>query len=130
MCPSAHRCRGQAAGSSLNKTHGQSQARCEVPCIHKEKLLSTNLSSLFILFCSVCVLCFPAVWIFSDKRAYATETDIKCVAVTEQPDPVYFHWKFGDGPEIKTTSRIYKKRYRLPDKYFMFFCFIYFRITN
>lgn len=70
------------------------------------------------------MLCFPAVWIFSDKRAYATETDIKCVAVTEQPDPVYFHWKFGDGPEKTTTSRIYKKRYRLPDKYFFF---IYFR---
>ncbi|XP_073686658.1 polycystin-1-like protein 1 [Garra rufa] len=58
-----------------------------------------------------------AVWIFSDKRAYATETDIKFVAVTEGPDPLYFHWQFGDGPEIKTSSRIYKKRYRLPDKY-------------
>uniref|UniRef100_A0A673G3S9 Polycystic kidney disease 1 like 1 n=1 Tax=Sinocyclocheilus rhinocerous TaxID=307959 RepID=A0A673G3S9_9TELE len=104
---------------NLNKIHRQSQARCEVPCIPKEKLLScTNLSSLFILFHSVCVLCFPAVWIFSDKRAYASETDIQFVAVTEEPDPLYFHWKFGDGPEIKTTSRIYKKRYRLPDKYF------------
>ncbi|XP_042607838.1 polycystic kidney disease 1 like 1 [Cyprinus carpio] len=58
-----------------------------------------------------------AVWIFSDKRAYASETDIQFVAVTEEPDPLYFHWKFGDGPEIKTTSRIYKKRYLLPDKY-------------
>uniref|UniRef100_A0A8C1U2C3 Uncharacterized protein n=1 Tax=Cyprinus carpio TaxID=7962 RepID=A0A8C1U2C3_CYPCA len=67
---------------------------------------------------SVCVLCFSAVWIFSDKRAYASETDIQFVAVTEEPDPLYFHWKFGDGPEIKTTSRIYKKRYLLPDKYF------------
>ncbi|XP_050953668.1 polycystic kidney disease 1 like 1 isoform X2 [Labeo rohita] len=57
------------------------------------------------------------VWIFSDTRAYATETDIKFVAVTEGPDPLYFYWQFGDGPEIKTTSRIYKKRYRLPDKY-------------
>ncbi|XP_067290401.1 polycystin-1-like protein 1 [Pseudorasbora parva] len=58
-----------------------------------------------------------AVWIFSDKRAYATQTDIKFVAVTEAPDPLNFYWRFGDGPEIKTTSRIFKKRYRLPDKY-------------
>ncbi|XP_043083010.1 polycystic kidney disease 1 like 1 [Puntigrus tetrazona] len=58
-----------------------------------------------------------AIWIFSDKWAYATETDITFVAVTEEPDPLYFHWTFGDGPEIKTTSKIYKKRYRLPDKY-------------
>ncbi|XP_056110015.1 polycystic kidney disease 1 like 1 [Rhinichthys klamathensis goyatoka] len=58
-----------------------------------------------------------AVWIFSDKRAYATQTDIKFVAVTEVPNPLYFHWRFEDGPEIKTTSRIFKKRYRLPNKY-------------
>ncbi|XP_059380022.1 polycystin-1-like protein 1 [Carassius carassius] len=58
-----------------------------------------------------------AVWIFSDKRAYASETDIQFVAVTEEPDPLDLHWKFGDGAEIKTTSRIYKKRYRLPDIY-------------
>ncbi|XP_051737577.1 polycystic kidney disease 1 like 1 isoform X2 [Ctenopharyngodon idella] len=58
-----------------------------------------------------------AVWIFSDKRAYATQTDITFVAVTEAPDPLCFHWRFGDGSEIKTTSRFFKKRYRLPDKY-------------
>lgn len=61
-------------------------------------------------------MCFPAVWIFSDKRAYATQTDITFVAVTEAPDPLCFHWRFGDGSEIKTTSRFFKKRYRLPDK--------------
>ncbi|XP_077100644.1 polycystin-1-like protein 1 isoform X2 [Siphateles boraxobius] len=58
-----------------------------------------------------------AIWIFSDKRAYATQTDITFVAVTEVPNPLYFHWGFEDGPEIKTTSRIVKKRYRLPNKY-------------
>ncbi len=84
------------------------------------KTSCSAVSLLFLLFCSVCVLCSPAVWIVSDKRAYATETDIQFVAVTAEPDPLYFHWKFGDGPEIKTTSRIYKKRYRLPDKYFSY----------
>ncbi|XP_039523028.1 polycystic kidney disease 1 like 1 [Pimephales promelas] len=59
----------------------------------------------------------PAVWIFSEKRAYATQTDIKFVAVTEVLNPLYFHWRFENGPEIKTTSRIFKKRYRLPNKY-------------
>ncbi|XP_056306085.1 polycystic kidney disease 1 like 1 [Danio aesculapii] len=58
-----------------------------------------------------------AVWICSDKQAYATQTDIKFMAVAEGLDPLYFFWRFGDGPEIKTTSRIFKKRYRLPDKY-------------
>ncbi|XP_073796725.1 polycystin-1-like protein 1 isoform X2 [Danio rerio] len=58
-----------------------------------------------------------AVWIYSDKQAYATQTDIKFMAVAEGLDPLYFFWRFGDGPEIKTTSRIFKKRYRLPDKY-------------
>ncbi|XP_051538185.1 polycystic kidney disease 1 like 1 [Myxocyprinus asiaticus] len=57
------------------------------------------------------------VWIYSDKQAYATEADVTFVAVTELPDPLYFHWRFGDGPEIQTTSRTFTKRYHVPDKY-------------
>nr|XP_055037858.1 LOW QUALITY PROTEIN: polycystic kidney disease 1 like 1 [Misgurnus anguillicaudatus] len=59
-----------------------------------------------------------AVWIHADKQAYATEADVTFVAITEEePEPLYFLWDFGDGPEIKTTSRTFTKRYRLPDKY-------------
>jgi len=77
-----------------------------------------------------CVMFFPAVWIFSEKRAYATQTDIKFVAVTEVLNPLYFHWRFEDGPEIKTTSRIFKKRYRLPNKCFCFFSKSIFILTR
>ncbi|KAI7792791.1 putative polycystic kidney disease protein 1-like 1 [Triplophysa rosa] len=58
-----------------------------------------------------------AVWIHTDKQAYATQDDITLVAVTEGPEPLYFHWLFGDGAEIKTTSRAFTKRYQLPDKF-------------
>lgn len=90
------------------------------PFIKKSYSVIQTYQHYFIFFCFECVMFFPAVWIFSDKRAYATQTDIKFVAVTEAPNPLYFHWRFEDGPEIKTTSRIFKKRYRLPNKCVLF----------
>ncbi|KAK3541608.1 hypothetical protein QTP86_033078 [Hemibagrus guttatus] len=59
----------------------------------------------------------PAVWIYTEKQAYATREDIKFLAMTEEPDPLEFHWYFGDQTAVRTPSRTFVKKYLHPDRY-------------
>ncbi|XP_058231809.1 polycystin-1-like protein 1 [Hemibagrus wyckioides] len=59
----------------------------------------------------------PAVWIYTEKQAYATREDIKFLAMTEDPDPQEFQWYFGDQTAVRTPSRTFVKNYLHPDRY-------------
>ncbi|KAL7835535.1 hypothetical protein SRHO_G00278820 [Serrasalmus rhombeus] len=58
-----------------------------------------------------------AVQIYTEKRAYATGTDVMFLAVTEEADPLEFHWQFGDSVTFTTRSRTFIKRFFLPQRY-------------
>ncbi|KAK1806771.1 hypothetical protein P4O66_004812 [Electrophorus voltai] len=62
-------------------------------------------------------MCFSAVRVYTEKQAYATGVNISFVAVTAEPDPLEFHWQFGDSVTVVTTSRRFIKSYALPDRY-------------
>ncbi|XP_044033057.1 polycystic kidney disease 1 like 1 [Siniperca chuatsi] len=57
------------------------------------------------------------VWIYAEKQAYPTNTDITFLAVAEVLDPVEFLWHFGDSRSARTTSRTVTKRYHKPGRY-------------
>ncbi|XP_053083812.1 polycystic kidney disease 1 like 1 [Pangasianodon hypophthalmus] len=59
----------------------------------------------------------PVIWIYTEKQAYTTREDIKFLAMTEEPDPLEFHWHFGDKTTIRTPSRTFIKKYLHPDRY-------------
>lgn len=48
---------------------------------------------------------------------YATGTDVTFMAVTEEANPLEFHWQFGDSVTVRTASRTCIKRFLLPDRY-------------
>ncbi|KAL6462894.1 hypothetical protein MHYP_G00293160 [Metynnis hypsauchen] len=58
-----------------------------------------------------------AVQIYTEKRAYAAGTDVMFLAVTEEADPLEFHWQFGDSVTFTTRSRTFIKRFFLPQRY-------------
>ncbi|KAG9283274.1 polycystic kidney disease 1 like 1, partial [Astyanax mexicanus] len=66
--------------------------------------------------------CSSAVQIYTEKQAYATGTDVTFLAVTEENDPLEFHWNFGDSNYIATTSRTFIKNFLLPDRYNVSVC--------
>ncbi|XP_059183422.1 polycystin-1-like protein 1 [Centropristis striata] len=57
------------------------------------------------------------VWIYAEKQAYPTNTEILFLAMTEVPDPVEFLWHFGNSRSVRTTSRNFTKRYNKPGRY-------------
>ncbi|KAJ8376555.1 hypothetical protein SKAU_G00071350 [Synaphobranchus kaupii] len=57
------------------------------------------------------------VRIYTDKQAYATDTVITFLAVTQEPGPLEFLWYFGDRPPQRTTSKTTTKRYYIPGSY-------------
>lgn len=69
-----------------------------------------------VFFCQSQFL-VPAVWIYTEKQAYATREDIKFLAMTEEPDPHEFQWYFGDQTAVRTSSRTFVKNYLHPDRY-------------
>ncbi|KAL7840831.1 hypothetical protein AOLI_G00261540 [Acnodon oligacanthus] len=58
-----------------------------------------------------------AVQIYTEKQAYAAGTDVVFLAVTEEADPLEFHWQFGDSVTFTTRSRTFIKRFVLPQRY-------------
>lgn len=60
---------------------------------------------------------FPAVWIYTEKQAYATREDIQFLAMTEDPHPLEFDWHFGDQRAVRTPSRTFITKYLHPDRY-------------
>ncbi|XP_036413818.1 polycystic kidney disease 1 like 1 [Colossoma macropomum] len=62
-------------------------------------------------------VCFSAVQIYTEKRAYTTGTDVTFLAVTKEADPLEFHWQFGDSVTFTTKSRTFIKRFFLPERY-------------
>ncbi|KAL6097956.1 pkd1l1 [Pungitius sinensis] len=57
------------------------------------------------------------VWIYSEKQAYPTNTDITFVAMAGVADPVEFLWHFGNSRSKRTTSRTVTERYHKPGRY-------------
>ncbi|KAM8822788.1 polycystin-1-like protein 1 [Spinachia spinachia] len=57
------------------------------------------------------------VWIYAEKRAYPTNTDITFVAMPAVPDPVEFLWHFGNLKSKRTSSRTVTERYNKPGRY-------------
>ncbi|KAG8009401.1 Polycystic kidney disease 1 like 1 [Nibea albiflora] len=60
------------------------------------------------------------MWIYAEKQAYPTNTDITFLALAEVPDPVEFLWHFGDSGSVRTTSRTVTRRYHKPGRYDVF----------
>uniref|UniRef100_W5N700 Polycystin-1-like protein 1 n=1 Tax=Lepisosteus oculatus TaxID=7918 RepID=W5N700_LEPOC len=59
----------------------------------------------------------PSVEIRTDKSAYATDSEVVFVAVTEEPGPLEFLWHFGDKSPERTVSRRITKRFPSPGRY-------------
>ncbi|XP_046733307.1 polycystic kidney disease 1 like 1, partial [Silurus meridionalis] len=59
----------------------------------------------------------PAIWIYTEKQAYATGEDITFLAMSEEPDPHEFYWHFGDQTAVSTPSGTFIKKYLHPDRY-------------
>ncbi|XP_060026981.1 polycystin-1-like protein 1 [Erinaceus europaeus] len=52
--------------------------------------------------------------VYTNGTVFATDTNITFVAVTMETTPLEFMWYFGDDPPVRTTSRIMKKRFIIP----------------
>uniref|UniRef100_A0AAQ4P3R6 Polycystic kidney disease 1b n=1 Tax=Gasterosteus aculeatus aculeatus TaxID=481459 RepID=A0AAQ4P3R6_GASAC len=57
------------------------------------------------------------VWIYAEKQAYPTNTDITFVAMAKVPEPVEFLWHFGNSRSKRTASRTVTERYHKPGRY-------------
>ncbi|KAI5617099.1 polycystic kidney disease protein 1-like 1 [Silurus asotus] len=62
-------------------------------------------------------ICWRAIWIYTEKQAYATGEEITFLAISEEPDPHEFHWHFGDQTAVSTPSGTFIKKYLHPDRY-------------
>ncbi|XP_027621512.1 polycystic kidney disease protein 1-like 1 [Tupaia chinensis] len=57
------------------------------------------------------------VSVYTNGTVFAADTDIMFTAVTKETTPLEFAWYFGDGPPVRTTLRIIKKRLSIPQRY-------------